>query len=176
MRIIVGSNNPVKIAAAKGVFHRIDSANEISSFPALSGVSNQPWGEIETRLGALNRARASLTDTADLGVGFEGGVTETEYGLMSCAWCCVVDHQGTVGFGGGVYMLLPEAAEDFLRQGLELGDVMDMLIDEHNTKQREGAVGILTDGLIDRQLAYEDILKMALTPFRRPDIYFPASK
>jgi non-canonical (house-cleaning) NTP pyrophosphatase len=48
---------------------------------------------------------------------------------------------------------------------------MDRLTGEHNTKQRQGAVGILTAGLVDRQAAYEVILSYALARFLTPELW-----
>jgi inosine/xanthosine triphosphatase len=137
-----------------------------------SGVSDQPFGDEETRRGAVNRARWALVEVgADVGVGLEGGLIETEYGLMTCAWCAVVDSQGRVGVGGGVNVLLPPAVADKMRQGLELGQAMDALTGLDDTKRHMGAVGILTNGLSDRQEAYVHIVKMALVRFLRPEYY-----
>jgi inosine/xanthosine triphosphatase len=171
MKIVVGSTNPVKIAAAKVVFARLDPDAEIANRAVESGVPIQPWGDEETRAGAINRARAALASDAAYGVGFEGGLLETEYGLMTCAWCAVVDGAGRLGLGGGVNVLLPAAVAEAVRAGQELGAVMDQLTGEHNTKQHEGAVGILTGGLSDRQRAYEHMLALALASFRRPALY-----
>jgi inosine/xanthosine triphosphatase len=171
MKVIVGSTNPVKIAAAKTVFAHLDPTAEIAHLAVASGVSEQPWGDEETRAGAINRARAALIPDATYGVGFEGGLLETEHGLMTCAWCAVVDGAGRLGLGGGVNVLLPAAVEQMVRAGQELGEAMDQLTGEHNTKQHQGAIGILTDGLSDRQRAYEHMLALALAPFRRPALY-----
>lgn len=171
MRVAVGSTNPVKIEAARAIFSRIDPDVEIISRAVPSGVPEQPWGSEQTRTGAGNRARAALTVDEDYGVGFEGGVDDTEFGIMTCAWCVVVDHHGRSGCGGGVHAVLPPVVQQALRDGGELGPAMDRLTGEHNTKQGMGAIGILTQGLVDRQAAYEQILAMALAPFRRPDLY-----
>jgi inosine/xanthosine triphosphatase len=171
MKIIVGSTNPIKIAAAQAVFVRLDPDAEIANLAVESGVSAQPWGDEETRAGAINRARAALASDAAFGVGFEGGLLETEYGLMTCAWCAVVDGAGRLGLGGGVNVLLPPAVAEAVRAGRELGEAMDQLTGEHNTKRRAGAVGILTDGLSNRQRAYEHMLALALAPFRQPAFY-----
>jgi inosine/xanthosine triphosphatase len=137
-------------------------------------VSEQPWGDAETRQGALNRAQAALIAShADLGVGLEGGIVETEMGLMTCAWCIILDICGRVGVGGGVHILVPPAVADLLRTGGELGPAMDRLTGQHNTKQGQGAVGILTRGLIDRQSAYEQLVTMALAPFIQSGFYRP---
>ena len=49
--------------------------------------------------------------------------------------------------------------------GGELGPAMDSLSNEHNTKQKQGAIGILTAGLSSRQAAYEQLVAMAAAPF-----------
>lgn len=171
MRVAVGSSNPVKVAAARAVFSRLDPEVEILERPVPSGVPEQPWGSEQTRTGAVNRARAALGEDADFGVGFEGGLDDTELGVMTCAWCAVVDRDAECGVGGGVHALLPPLVQEALRAGGELGPAMDHLTGEHNTKQGAGAVGVLTDGLVDRQAAYEMILALALARFIRPDLY-----
>jgi inosine/xanthosine triphosphatase len=171
MKIVVGSGNPVKVEAARAVFSRVDPAAEVRGEAVESGVAVQPWGGAQTREGAVNRARAALSMGADLGVGFEGGLLDTEHGIMTCAWCAVVDPAGRVGLGGGVSALLPPAVAERVQAGMELGPAMDLLVGQHNTKQGPGAVGILTDGLTDRQGAYEGILALALARFRRSDLY-----
>jgi inosine/xanthosine triphosphatase len=170
--IAVGSTNPVKIAAVQVVTARAFPTATVISLSVDSGVSEQPWGDTETRQGALNRAQAALAATdADLGVGLEGGLVETELGLMTCAWCTIVDSDGQIGVGGGVHILVPSSVAHALRAGSELGPAMDQLSGQQNTKQAQGAVGILTDGLSNRQLAYEQLVAMALAPFVRAEYY-----
>lgn len=95
--VVVGSTNPVKINAVKSAFITAfpEENFEFRSMDAPSGVSAQPVGENETRLGALNRARhcAIKSMTANSGsndklqtqspisfvVGIEGGVKEASY-------------------------------------------------------------------------------------------------
>ena len=180
MKVIVGSTNPVKVGAARTVFARIDPDVEVIGISVESGVSDQPWGDDETRRGAENRARAALTHPdageADYGVGFEGGVIETHLGLMTCAWCAVVTPDGRCGLGGGGNLMLPPAIQRALRSGGELGPAMDDLIGKRDTKQGPGAAGILTGGLTNRQTTYQDILALALAPFRREDLFEEAGR
>lgn len=164
--IAVGSTNPVKLAAVQAVLSRAFSEIILITVEAPSGVPEQPWGDDQTRLGAFNRAKQALAKTgADYGVGLEGGLSESSAGLMTCAWCAMVDQKGKVGYGGGVKMLLPPIVADILRQHGELGPAMDALINETDTKQKQGAVGILTNGLSNRQTAYEQLVAMAAAPF-----------
>jgi inosine/xanthosine triphosphatase len=170
--VAVGSANPVKIAAARAMIARAFPGAQVSGVDIDSGVPTQPWGDAETRQGALNRASAALAAAgSDLGVGLEGGLVDTELGLMTCAWCVIVDRAGHMGVGGGVHVLLPPVVAAALRAGAELGPAMDELTGQHNTKQKQGAVGILTSGLSNRQAAYEQLVALALAPFIRPEYY-----
>jgi inosine/xanthosine triphosphatase len=166
MTIAVGSTNPVKLAATRAILNRAFPEAEFVAAETPSDVPEQPWGDEQTRQGAYNRACRILAETnADLGVGLEGGLVETSVGLMTCAWCAIVNKAGKVGYGGGVHMLLPPMVAEILQQHGELGPVMDVLMHEDNTKQKQGAVGILTNGLSNRQTAYEQLVAMAAAPF-----------
>lgn len=169
MRIAVGSGNPVKARAVQAVLRAVYDDLEIVPVAVDSGIPDQPLGDVETRAGAVNRARRAL-DAADaeLGVGLEGGLIETEFGWMTCAWCAVVDRAGAVGIGGSVNALLPPAVVAKIEQGHELGDAIDLVTGLEDTKQRMGAVGVLSGGLTNRQAAYEHLVKMALVRFLKP--------
>jgi inosine/xanthosine triphosphatase len=174
-RIAVGSTNPVKCNASRSVLSALYPEAVFLSVEVASGVSRQPWGDAETRRGALNRAEAAReVMQADMGIGLEGGVQKTEFGLFTCAWCAIVDRAGRIGLGGSSCIRLPDVVADLVRAGVELGTAMDQLSGQHNTKQNEGAIGLLTDGLSSRQTAYEALIQMALAPFLRPAWYSPS--
>ncbi len=164
MKIAIGSTNPTKTRAVEKVLRLLYDELDVVQMEVPTGVSIQPVGDEETRRGALNRARAvlELTD-AEWGFGLEGGVVETEFGVMTNAWCVIAARDGCIGVGGSANMLLPEqVAQRVLRDGKELGDAMDEYANEKDVKRGQGAIGILTGGLIDRQGAYEYIVKLAL--------------
>ena len=166
LTIAVGSTNPIKLAAVQAILSKAFSDSHFVTLETPSGVPEQPWGDEQTRLGAFNRARQAQAETGShYGVGLEGGLIETSAGLMTCAWCAMVDGRGKVGYGGGVHILLPPVVANLIKQHGELGPAMDALIQEHNTKQKQGAVGILTQGLLNRQAAYEQLVAMAAGPF-----------
>jgi inosine/xanthosine triphosphatase len=172
--VAVGSSNPVKLAAVRMVLGRIAPGARIEGRSVTSTVRDQPFGDDETIRGALARARAAREALgADLGVGIEGGVVELDGDdtLRTCAWAAVVDASGRHGVGGSLAMPLPPSVSTLVRGGLELGAAMDRLTGEHNTKQRQGAVGILTAGLVDRQAAYEVLVSYALAPFLTPELW-----
>jgi inosine/xanthosine triphosphatase len=172
MRIAIGSTNPVKCQAVQAVLQPLFPDAMFVTLDVPSGVSAQPWGDVETRTGAYNRARAALTQAgADLGVGLEGGVQESEFGLLTAAWCVIVDSSGRVGVGGNSCVLLPPGVAADVRAGLELGEAMDRLVNRTNTKHQNGAIGILTDDLETRQSAYQTLIRLALAPFIHPEWY-----
>ena len=166
MKIAVGSTNPVKVRAVRNVARKLYPNVEIIPVEVPSGVSEQPMGDDETRRGAVNRARAARRAArADWGVGLEGGAIETEFGMMTNAWCAIVDRQGWVGIGGSANMLLPDRVAERVRAGIELGHAMDEFASVQDVKYKMGAIGILTQGLSDRRRAYEFIVKLALARF-----------
>ena len=165
-RVIVGSLNPVKIAAVQAVLARCGRDITVGGIAVASGVPDQPWGDEDTRAGALARAQAALGCDADaqLGVGLEGGVVrETDGSVRTCAWAVVVDRRGMSCSGGSLAMALPPAVVALLEAGVELGHAMDEVARTVNTKHGQGAVGLLTAGLITRQGAYEPLVTYALS-------------
>ena len=166
MKVAVGSTNPVKLAAVRKVLIRLFPEAEFITVDVGSGVAEQPWGDDQTRTGALNRASEARKQlNATLGVGLEGGLVRTPAGVMTCAWCAIISGTGVVGYGGGVKMLLPPPVVQRIEETGELGPAMDALVNQHNTKQGLGAVGILTNGLTNRESAYEQLVAMAMAPF-----------
>jgi inosine/xanthosine triphosphatase len=172
MKIVVGTDNPVKYRAVRNVMRRLFPDAQVIALRVPSGQPEQPIGDDQTRRGALNRAHAArLATHADWGVGLEGGVVESEFGMMTCAWCAIEDRSGRVGVGGSTNMLLPEEVAERVRAGAELGQAMDEFAKITNVKQKMGAIGVMTKGLTDRQRAYEFIVKMALVKFLWKDKY-----
>lgn len=171
-RVIVGSTNPVKIAAARAVITRIAPDAVVVGVAVPSGVPDQPFGDDETQAGARARARGALEHGATLGIGLEGGVVrQPNGGLRTCAWAVVVDPFGCEGLGGSLSMPLPDAVSRRVVAGEELGHAMDAVAQVTGTKHGQGAVGILTAGLVDRQRAYEPMIAYALAPWLAPAMY-----
>jgi inosine/xanthosine triphosphatase len=173
--IAVGSTNPVKVGAVRAVMLLVAPGASVESVAAVSGVSDQPFGDDETIRGAVARARAArVAFDADLGIGIEGGVVEEADGTMrTCAWAAAVARDGRAGTGGSLAMPLPPGVAHAVRGGAELGHAMDALTGAHDTKRGSGAVGILTAGLVDRQRAYEVLVSYALAPFLTAEWYAP---
>ena len=193
--IAVGSRNPVKVNSVRNSFATSfpGATLEVTMHDVPSDVPDQPWGEVQTRQGALNRARAChKAHTAECGappdfaVGLEGGVVEERYGelhpstpglttTVSCfAFMAVLsmasEDSARWGIGRTGYFPLPPRMVALMRGDdgrppMELGDADDAIFGEVNSKQKGGTVAKATQGLIDRTAYYEHALALALCPF-----------
>ncbi|MFC7069284.1 inosine/xanthosine triphosphatase [Halobaculum lipolyticum] len=171
MRIGVGSGNPVKREATERAVAGSDGFGDgavVAACPVPSGVREQPRGTAETRTGAINRAEAVLGAGGDydLGVGIEGGVAEYDADdrLFLVMWAAVADGD-RVGVGTGPSLVLPDAIAGRVRDGEELGPVMDDVLGEDDVAKKQGAAGALTGGRVDRTDALRTAVAGALGPF-----------
>jgi inosine/xanthosine triphosphatase len=175
MQIAVGSRNPAKLEAVQSAVTRVWPGAAVRAVSVSSGVSLMPMSDGECLAGARQRATAALTASsgADLGIGLEGGVSDEPSGLMLVGWVVVVDSTGKEGFAATAQLPLPPLIAGRVRQGEELGPVMDDLLNETKSNHRGGAVGALTSGLVLRAEAFAMAVAYALAPFVTPDFYPP---
>ena len=82
----------------------------------------------------------------------------------------IIDRAGQVGIGQTAVFYLPHQVAELVRQGLELGHADDIVFQRDNSKQANGAIGILTDDVIDREAYYIHAVIMALVPFKNPSL------
>lgn len=172
MKIVVASQNPVKLKAVEAAFAAMlpDTPADIIGVSVDSGVSDQPRGDDETRRGAQQRAenaRAARPD-ADFWVGLEGGVDVFDDSLLTFAWMSIAAANGRRGETRSVGLPLPPAIKTLVDQGLELGDANDRVFGTVNSKHQGGAFGLLTDGRYTRESVYVEALCVALVPLINP--------
>ena len=177
MKILVGSANPVKIAAAEEAFSKYFDSVSAVGMEVDSGVSVQPVNN-DTYIGARNRAlrlkelNRAQNLHADFFVGIEGGITQQFDKWFAFGCMCVVDVDGKIGFGLSPHFELPPDVVKKLLSGKELGDVMDKIMNQQNTKQKHGAIGFFTNGVMNRKELYIEGLKVALIPFLHKKLFF----
>ena len=172
MKVAVGSTNPVKVTAVRRTVNRAWPDAEVTAVSVPTGVSEMPMTDAETIAGARNRAIAARDRlSADFGIGLEGGVHPNGVGLILHGWVVMVDKNGREGVGGAARLPLPKHISDRVLAGEVLGDVMDDILNDHNTKQKGGAVGALTNNLAVRGDAFAQAVAYALAPFVSPQLY-----
>lgn len=173
--IIVASKNPVKIEAASLGFQRMlaGSQFDLRGISVPSGVPDQPTSDAQTLIGATNRANAAskLEPQADFWVGIEGGIEDTAEGMEAFAWVVVKSNSGKMGKGKTGTFFLPKRIAELVRQGKELGEADDIVFGRKNSKQENGAVGLLTQNVIQRTDFYVLAVILALIPFKNETLY-----
>ena len=172
--IVVTSTNPVKQQAALQGFQVMfpEETFEVNALSVPSGVSDQPASESETLQGAINRARSAMQQvpTADYWVGIEGGVQRDGADLLALAWVYICSKEQCGRARTGSFVLPPPVAE-LIAQGKELGEADDIVFNQSNSKQKNGAIGLLTGDVLDRTRFYTPAVILALIPFKNRSLY-----
>jgi inosine/xanthosine triphosphatase len=100
----------------------------------------------------------------------EGGIEDQDAQMSTFAWI-VIKSKDRTGKGRTGAFYLPQAVANLVRQGKELGEADDLVFGRSNSKQANGAVGILTGDVIDRTELYQQAVILALIPFKNPFLY-----
>ena len=173
MKVLVGSENPVKIRSVRESFLTFFEHVEVEGILVDSGVAEQPIDN-ETFEGAKNRAETvkRVNDQRNLGaaffIGIEGGVLQL--------------HDRRFGLNV-VYILDPHNRDSFATTGLyelpgaikELGRAIGELANDNFDAREHGTVGFLTNGKIDRFQNQVQGITLALIPFLNDNLYFSRS-
>ena len=174
MSVIVaaGTTNPAKLNPVQLVFEQVFAGAQVQGLSVPSGVREQPIGEEETELGAVNRANAALAGVpgAAWGVGLEGGVRFGTLGCFLFGAVAVTDGK-RLEVGRTAELRLPPDVAERIGAGEELGPIMDGLTGVQNIKQKAGTVGFLTGGLLSRADVWQMGLTLSLAPFLHPGLY-----
>ena len=172
--IVVAYKNPVKLKAAEEGFKAMFPQEEVKVVDVERQVtiSMQPMTSAETLKGACERATNArlTTPDADYWMGIEGGVEDTPEGMELFAWVVVLDREN-MGKGRTGMFYLPERLRQLVKGGMELGEADDLVFGRSNSKQANGAVGLLTDDAITRTTYYVPAVIFALIPFKNADLY-----
>jgi inosine/xanthosine triphosphatase len=172
--VTVGSVNPVKISAATKAFTTVwpNIIWQVSGIEIASGVSSQPMSDDESIKGARNRALGAQQKTeADYGVGIEGGIQPIGDLWFDCGWMVVVNRSGIEGIGSTARIITPPKMISLIKQGKELGYVVDELFNTVNAKHNDGHFGLMTNQAITRTSGYRDGVIMALVRFLHPELW-----
>ncbi len=170
-KVIITSKNPVKINATKKAFEKVfNDRFEFEGVSADSLVSDQPMNNAETLNGAMNRLKDIQHLKADYFVSIEGGIDLLEDHYEAFAWIVIFDND-KFGKAKTATFPLPLKISKLIKEGYELGDADDIVFKRSNSKQKNGAVGILSDNLISRTDYYVHAIILALIPFSNSKLY-----
>jgi len=115
-------------------------------------------------LESLAGESSNLGDDQKLGIGLEGGVFADQNGdLWSTVWVAVVDREKNVFTANGARCKVPEPIASLIKNGEEMGPAVDSLLASgQSVRQKEGMIGVITKGFVDRTEEYSAIAKFAL--------------
>lgn len=176
-KVLIGSENAVKIESTRQSFSKFFKPVEIHGLSADSGVSAQPFNE-DTFTGAKNRAEhvKRINDEQELKanffVGIEGGVLQLHNRYFQFTVIHILDQQHRESFGTTGMYELPNWIVEKLLTGTELAYIIDKLAQESNTKEKQSASGLLTNGAVNRLQNYTQAITFALIPFLQENLYF----
>lgn len=172
MKIVVASKNPVKINAVKLAFETFFESVFIEGVDVDSGVASQPKTDDETLRGALTRAENAKQNKsdADFWIGIEGGTQPDGNNLNAFAWVAIKTIEKTESARSATFRIPPKVQE-LINSGYELGHANDIVFKQNNSKQKGGAVGLLTHGRVTRTNLYQQAVQLALIPFINSDLY-----
>lgn len=187
MLIAVGSTRGPKVEAVRRALAII--GDRISGLAAAEVVAldvvdapPMPLAVDEMLDGARSRAHLALEALQTqgrqgaFGIGLEGGIDLRRADPLArrgflMSWAYVTDgRRGAHGCGGGIEVptaLLDRVVDD----GVELGQAVDDFAKDLDVRSKQGAWGVLSDGLFDRQRSFELALLNAFAPFYNPEAY-----
>lgn len=179
VHVYVGSLNPTKVESARVVFQQLSAQATVEGIIVPSGVSDQPIGPEETVQGAINRARSAWQRCAEdfpgaqcYGVGLEGGVDfDPDDTAWLTGWAVIVQAGHLLLKTAGPRLWLPAEVGRRVRNGEELGPVVDDITGLHESKTGIGAIGWLTGGLIPRQMSWTLTLASCAAPLFHRALY-----
>jgi inosine/xanthosine triphosphatase len=170
LMVHVGSMNPVKVEAVRHVFSRYFPELEVEGSVTRTSVPDEPWEE-DVKRGAKERAW-QVMQNADIGVGIEAGLFRREDGIYDVQYCAILDKMGRYTFGTGPGFRYPAMMEAELKKGSTVGDVFAEKIMGENPGQSGGAIGYLTNGVMNRQELTESAVLAAMVPRINKELYF----
>ncbi len=185
--VAVGTKNPAKIEAVKLGFTKLFPDIECTVIPADvdSNVGVQPYGFESTIQGAINRAKNAYSTvfhthihtSFQMGIGIEAGmipVPLTSTGYLDYQFCAVYFSNGSLSVGSGPGFEYPAKIVDKLLNDpshLEIGTIIAEISGIENTKENEGAIGLLTKNIFRRADILQYSVISALLPLKSPDLY-----
>ncbi|UCE92524.1 MAG: inosine/xanthosine triphosphatase [Methanobacteriota archaeon] len=172
MRVAVATGNETKVRAVKRVFTQVFGYVEIVEARA-AGLECQPLGE-GTIQGSIDRAKTAIAESgADFGVGIEAGLFPiSRLGRhFDVQYCTIIDSDGKASYGHGPGFEYPPSVTRAALDGEPVGDVMSRLTGIERVGHRNGSIGYLSNGVIDRTSLTEIAILMALIPRIREELY-----
>ncbi|MHA2226372.1 MAG: inosine/xanthosine triphosphatase [Candidatus Hodarchaeales archaeon] len=181
VKVLVTSKNPVKIRATREAFSYFYSDFVLSSFevnnldPERTQLNSQPIGDDQTFKSSrwrVERARKYKPEF-DYYVGIEGGITVTRFSQDRIVVYSSVGNHTYIETVRGCEIPIPHSWYSKLVQNpeIELGDLVAEISGVPNIKQKQGAIGFLTNNFLQRFDILKHSIIVALIPYLSPTLF-----
>jgi inosine/xanthosine triphosphatase len=176
MKLFVTSENPVKLSAVEKAFSKVFPGIKLEitarKFPDIT--TSQPLSKIEGFEEAIRRIEKAreLCSKVDYYVSLEGAIEKDKFGMQTFGVVVITDAKGKkTGRATTPQYYLPKKVAELVDQGYELGTADDIVFGRVNSKQQNGAAGLLTKDIIKREDQFVTGTILALIPFINPRLY-----
>ncbi|MGI0149664.1 MAG: inosine/xanthosine triphosphatase [Thermoplasmata archaeon] len=175
LQVSVGSDNPVKVEAVRTILRVLSFPARVRGLRVPTDVSDQPFDQ-EALQGAINRARAALRE-GDFGIGIEAGLVWSSVlsDYFDVQYCAVIDRAGRITVGHGPGFVYPPRIIEKVKAGAAVGEAMARLTGIRTIGSKQGAIGYLTAGKLNRERLTESAVLMAMVPRIRRELYSKGS-
>ena len=166
--VSIGSRNPVKVKAVRNAFANYFKEIEVKEFRVESKVREQPLNLEEIVKGARNRAKKVFEESrSDFAVGIESGIIEfpsAESGYMELTLAVIFDGRKYYFGAAPLFEYPKKVIELVLKEKEDITSAFRKSFGTHKELgKKEGAIGVLSKGVIEREKFTEMAVVMALT-------------
>ena len=166
-RIKTASPDASVASLSGGNQQKVVVAKWLASNPSLL-ILDEPTRGVD--VGAKQEIYAIMNDLAAKGMAIVM-VSSDLPEIINMSDRVVVLDRAHMGRGRSGAFLLPPKVAELVRQGVELGEADDRVFGCSNSKQQNGAIGLLTDDAIDRVGLYVPAVIFAFIPFKNAGLY-----
>ena len=181
INVLITSKNPVKIRATKDSFSSFYTNASYSTFEVKGcdltdgNLTSQPIGEYETSEASRMRVKCAriLKPNFNYYVGIEGGIVLKSDKIARIIVYTTIGNHDYIETVRGCEIPLPIDWYNVLAEnkGIELGDIVTKISGIDNIKQKQGAVGFLTNNVLKRVDILKHSVLMALIPFLKESFF-----
>ena len=84
--------------------------------------------------------------------------------LYDVQYCAILDKEGNYTIGMGSGFRYPDKVVELVRGGMTVGEAMKEVYGNDNVGKSQGAIGVLSKGLLDRKSLTEQSVTAAMIP------------
>ena len=99
-----------------------------------------------------------------MAVGIEAGVFRMLDGLYDIQHCTIISKDGKVTYGHGSGFRYPDSIAKLVLDGMNVGDAVKEVYGNTEIGKKQGAIGLLSKGLLDRKSLTEQSVMAAMVP------------